>query len=165
MKYLAKVLPGEGNWIIPTKNPNLRPKKVEKNWDNKHVKEHYGTVKGKIFLCTREIGKGDEVINLVDYSKLIWPGLKDAKAPINPVKVIGEISQEAVWIEEDDQFNEDQIWRQILVKDYLGEDDYTELNTVTLKGYDIIGDGTKYGDKLVAIYPIKIKCPTCNTFH
>lgn len=102
---------------------------------------------GKLFLCSRDIQVGDTVHYKYDHS-LKWTVDKvfdttfrsgSMESPLNVVyKVIGEISPEAVWIKEGDEFDEEDIY-------------YNSLKIIRVKGY--------------CHSPIKIKCPTCKKFH
>lgn len=88
----------------------------------------YDFQKVKLFLCSRDIQVGDEVMDST--------GTLKAKLDIQPqpneiasgkyIKVIGEISPEATWVKEGDEFDEDEVqFKLIYEQDY--EDDSIEI--------------------------------------
>ena len=164
-QYFAKYLPAEGE-IEPGDFYLFYGKITQCNVSIlKELEELYGRPmteyqKVKLFLCSRGIKVGDEVahietntkfkvIHIDIVSQLISPpivtkylvGGNFAYKQDECVKPIGEISSAAIWVKEGMEFDEDDIYRKVLVKDYLGEDDYTELNTYRIKGTDVVGDG------------------------
>lgn len=66
--------------------------------------------KVKLFLCSRDIQVGDEITNSNYYNtSLKVDELPLRKAYKNWYKIIGEISSDATWVKEGDEFTEDQI--------------------------------------------------------
>lgn len=57
----------------------------------------------KLFLCSRDIQVGDKVIDSIDGKEY---EVKSGFLPPEMVKVIGEISSEATWVKEGDEFDE-----------------------------------------------------------
>lgn len=122
--YFAKYLPIEGEifdgdiYLLYGK-PTIA--KSPDSYYNPHVGYFDGEQKAKLFLCSRDIQVGDEIT----YVYLDWPaigmycgktkGVCGEPSKLNPhgimrwAKVIGEISPEATWITEGDEFNEDNV--------------------------------------------------------
>lgn len=129
--------------------------------------KHSMKKKVKLFLCTRAIQVGDkikfqagnewfedEVINILE-------SLPERYALKNPdlswiskelaFKVIGEISEGAIWVKEGMEFDEEDL--SFYVSSHHSEQSYS----MTLNGFfDCNWQGEKY---------IKVKCPTCGHFH
>lgn len=130
----------------------------------------------QLFLCSRDIQVGDTVWDTVNHkfeeveTSFIAENTEHAKnvhcwylkRPSNEckvfnearllIKVIGEISPEATWVEEGDEFDE---YRELWYYKYNGEWKYMGRNTVNWmqsKGYET---------KLIC----KVKCPNCKHFH
>lgn len=108
--------------------------------------------KVKLFLCSRDIQVGDEArIPYPSGEARITPtkhtiiSIRNVVAKNNGYKVIGEISPNAIWVKEGDEFDEEEI-------DYF----FSGINT----SYSL----TKESFKTQGSY-IRIKCPTCKTFH
>lgn len=107
--------------------------------------------KVKLFLCSEDIQVGDNVIdpgtkNLSSETVLDKEDLEFLNS-VRAFKVIGEISPEAVWVKEGDEFDRpdfEAIWRD-------------ELGNLNFCAYDLKGAE----QELI----IRIKCPTCKTFH
>jgi hypothetical protein len=101
-----------------------------------------------LFLCSRDIQVGDKTINSntgkeEEYTEYLKTYFKTATS--NPhFKVIGEISPEAVWVKEGDEFDEYQMG-------YWGTNN-REVDT------------REFGFEGYIPY-CKIKCPTCKIFH
>lgn len=191
MKYFAKWLPVkehfhyEGAIIREISTGNIGIiKKVGEGIDETEF-EHI-----KLFLCSTDIQVGDNMLLPPDYKLLADGNYKDVvgcssisekvyhfTAPCifggtvhggifksdKPIKIIGEISPDAIWVKEGDKFEEGDIKRDVLVKEYDGEDESWEYTHYHPKGNDIFKIG-KY-EKLICENPIKIKCSTCKTFH
>jgi len=133
-------------------------------------------------LCSRDIQIGDEVWEEGIDSPIGEEVLKIAHDGIygnvaiyrledgsqtsdfctNLFKVIGEISKAARWVKEGDEFDEDQIQRDILTKWYAGEDDYTEYCHYHPKGNEKFVCASD--EEFICEHPIKIICPCCGDF-
>jgi hypothetical protein len=142
--------------------------------------------KVELFLCSRDILIGDTlkagkgmnidlyvgaVNGMTTYHVIEQQGpSKGYHSPVayNPecypeaVKVIASISLEAKWIKEGDEFDENQIKRDVLVKEYDSESEECEYTYYHPEGDQEFKLG-KFED-FIKEYPIKIKCPCCNTF-
>jgi hypothetical protein len=137
--------------------------------------------KVKMFLCSRDIQVGDKVCDNDDTSLFIeiirveddklflssehFPSLLPEGLFVyknNVFKTIGEISSGATWVKEGDEFDEDEIQRDVLTKWYAGEDDYTEYCHHHPKGDKkfILPSDEEY----ITESPIKIKGP-CGYLH
>lgn len=174
--YFAKYLPveeeiKEGDWIIFT---NLLGERVPIQWlgggDEKSRQSMFAYAKKvKMFLCTRDIQVGDKVLHLPDTNPeltfevmKIEDGVAWIKYLTHPegkfigderewlvnslFKVIGEVSPEAIWVKEGDEFDKEEvrcshIWR----------------------------EGQSCNANNLCTYPnckkYMVKCPTCQTFH
>ena len=132
--------------------------------------------KVKLFLCSRDIKVGDKVkVDVLDNGKLndftfknidideglpVWefegvglfnyfPGY-DEELP--PFKVIGEISPDAIWVKEGDEFDEEEIERL----------DRANGRKYTKEQYESLVKLTGHPKEPVFV---QIKCPTCKTYH
>lgn len=142
--------------------------------------------KASLHICSRDIQVGDKVLVSMPYEngKLeeftvvkkpegynldlltgIYSGNMDVNNPTylhqNSFKVIGEISPEATWVKEGDEFDEEEILRDVLIKDtFDGVDGYIHLHP---KGNEKIRE---LGSTEIFIeeYPIQIK-GCCGHFH
>jgi hypothetical protein len=107
----------------------------------------------KLFLCSRDIQVGDKVFDT--YSGLEVK-VTEQNFPSNAsdfwVRVIGEISPEAVWVKEGDEFNEEDVLRVAHVK-WGG---WVGLGTEIQKTLEL---SPCYAEGYV------VKCPTCKKFH
>lgn len=65
--------------------------------------------KVKLFLCSRDIKAGDKVIYNNKEYEVTSDSLITVKNNKNTYKVIGEISPEATWVKEDDEFDKGEI--------------------------------------------------------
>jgi len=133
--YFAKYLPYEGNikegedyWcsVYGYRKGNHASRNVPKG------EERFKPV--KLFLCSRDIQVGDKVYATADDFYRTYDGYSDLCT--DEIKIIGEISPQAIWVKEGDEFEEDEIKRNIIAKEFGIEE-----------------------------YPIKIKCSQCNNFH
>lgn len=122
--YFAKYLPIEGEikkgdkfrWII---NSEVQGEVHTCNEEGKRPEKYQ---KVKLFLCSKDIQIGDTVHYTYDHN-LKWVVDKvfsttfisgSGEHPINTIyKVIGEISPEAIWVKEGDEFDEDQIKKMV----------------------------------------------------
>ena len=132
----------------------------------------------KLFLCSRDIqvgdkvqknpsnwlisdfdswGRGDglaEVLEIIDDSTIDvrWEGGRCYETPNEVLKVIGEISPDAVWVTEGMEFDDDELLKTIIYKCREPENNIP-LHVEPLEGC------------IVNNTFIKIKCPTCKQFH
>lgn len=133
-----------------------------------HLKYFSKLIDGKMSLCSRDIRLGDEITwtgagtnageTPFGYKMKHDTPLTFGKMHQNWIKVIGEISPEAVWVTEGMEFNENQVikgykgWSINGVPGWHSEKEFREFTTY-LPGIQLIN-------------PIcKIECPTCKTFH
>lgn len=130
--------------------------------------DHFELV--KLFLCSRDIQVGDRIWNQhsgygkvmeideenqylgVKYDIEDWECEEDFKYII---EVIGEISPEAIWVKEGDEFDESQINKQFYNDSGVSSpwQDEIELGYIAWEDIDL-----KYKR-------IQIQCPTCKKFH
>lgn len=156
--YFAKYLPVEGSKPsqIPVgknvpvmKNNKLQFMQIETADKMHKFMQFDGYRKGiylpaKLFLCSRDINFGDEVFGSdTPNIKFIWDewGKKGAELANSLhlyMKVIGEISPEAIWVKDGDEFDENEI---------------------------IMYYPKKYNKTPFDNGIIKIKCSQCNKFH
>lgn len=105
MKYFTKYLPvegeiKEGDYYLNNGTPTKRTEGTED-------KSYLNQQKVKLFLCSRDIQVGDTVhYPLNNYIPVQWLG---GNLTGHEFKVIGEISPNAIWVKEGDEFDEDQI--------------------------------------------------------
>lgn len=141
--YFCKYLPVEGDIkegdLISKNEVNRIPSLAQKIFLHKYKKD--GFYKVKLFLCSRDIQVGNKYINPIYPDKeqeMTYESFKNKSTwsyNKDNFKVIGEISKDAIWIKEGDEFDADKV--------------------------KIIG--TK-GVSQMPVY-VEIKCPTCKTFH
>lgn len=114
----------------------------------------------KLFLCSRDIQVGDvvhypgfdlpfKVCNKESDEDIQWGFLKDVKE--KHFKIIGEISPEAIWVKEGDEFDED---------DFSIE--FLRFECYNYNGEHIGKDCSCKGGDMREVNRIKIKCPTCH---
>lgn len=179
-KYFTKYLPVEGEikeikdtWVItpsglgqfelrshttdlqPTSQIVVHTKNGYKSFNELDIKPI------KLFLCSRDIQGGDRVADekgqnyYVDYGNISVIGSK-----IQGYKVIGEISPDAIWVKEGDEFDENEI--QFITLSYtMFSRDEPERISCTEKEWL----STKIEDYCTISKAIEIKCPTCKQFH
>lgn len=117
--YFAKYLPVEGEikegdmyWF------NGSPTELRK--DNNDAHGMCSCKKVKLFLCSRDIQIGDKVRWLTgngEWGNSVVTG--DPSKLIETYKVIGEISPEAIWVKEGDEFDEGDISRRGCLGDLI----------------------------------------------
>lgn len=133
--------------------------------------------KFKLFLCSRDIQIGDKVqryfkdklCNPTEVLDMQGDKIKMDGGSFTSIwddkslffKVIGEISREATWIKEGDEFDEDEIKRTYSERYYDPEEEEAYWDTCQLKGTD---PDPKPKDSW-HFNPIKIKCSNCKSFH
>ena len=164
-KYFAKYLPIEGdikenNLVLMRTGHGEHVVKATKEqadfWNTILPKQSVV----KLFLCSHDIDFGDEIV---------WSGIEknnefvfgdkwkyEFPVPLHKdwVKVIGEISKEAVWVKEGDEFNQEEIRYYFI--DYMFHRDWSEISKAHY-------DGLK--DPSVWNIGIKIKSAHCKHFH
>jgi len=170
--YFAKYLPVEGEikskekfmWMdnnsLDVADIELTPS-IFKNQKELNLKPV------KLFLCSRDVKVGDTVYKEPPFNTeyelkkqfvgMLWVTDLDLENP-NPTivskeplkgyyKVIGEISPNAKWVKEGDEF------------------DNKELALILSDGFNLkFEDIRVWVDDFIRNYPIAIKCPCCNTF-
>jgi len=154
MKYFARFLPVLGEIKEGDKALNPSNKKVVKV--NVACLKHLVDDKWKkvkLFLCSRDIQIGDEYYNSIGYKvDHTWDeeAIQDFKDfPDNIFKVIGEISEDAIWVKEGDEFDE--------YKSLFRDEDGNIWK-------DKYGAGKMgYPGELFEI--CRVRCPTCKQFH
>lgn len=118
--------------------------------------------KVKLFLCSRDIQIGDKV-RKQDSEEFEWTMMMDSCIPSDKVfKVLGEVSPQAIWVKEGDEFSEEEIGIQTFYT-------YDENGSGLRSGLAKVGESIFVGgrgvitsiDKVIVL----IKCPTCGTFH
>lgn len=170
-KYFSKFLPvegeiKEGDWLIDSYNNISKCTFIE---DNKIKCSAYLTYvegnpkKVKLFLCSKNIQVGDKISTIfdnrvchgivkdeLDIQWLIESSFTGVKIDKDKsFKIIGEISSDAIWVKEGDEFDD----YQMVFRDEDGN-----------IWRDQYGPGKMdYTGKLFEI--CKIQCPICKTYH
>jgi len=171
-KYFVKYLPVEGeinpnDWMIDSYGNIFKCKSKE---GNKILGTAYLTYvegeprKVKLFLCSRDIQVGDKVLDEEFCDWIVEEN--DLKNLSLLTKVIGEISKDAIWVKEGDEFNEDEIeewyWHlkqncfAISVK--FAEEISNKPPNFCVNTWE---DNKEYFKKGI----FKIKCHNCQTYH
>jgi hypothetical protein len=115
MKYFAKYLPVEGE----IKKEENCPYCGEKCFEGEGCDEwQAGGFNKKLFLCSRDIQRNDTVyVTTKDYHNraplLVQEHAIETLKEKGAFQVIGEISPDATWVKEGDEFDEDEVQRQI----------------------------------------------------
>lgn len=128
----------------------------------------------KLFLCSRDIQVGDEVLSTLNNKRYIVEQVKGFLFRIGSTvydkdnithlyktyfKVIGEISPEAIWVKEGDEFDEDELEPVLFYSKHPDESIYLD-DIKRLEHWNKLNPiPTQYISK------IEIKCPTCKQFH
>ena len=128
--------------------------------------------KMKLFLCSRDIQVGDTFHSFSGMSELKW----DGKFQLHPddFKVIGEISNEATWVKEGDEFDESEI--KIIQRPKYKENwksfPFKGKNKRTGSEFTIYPHSLSFGgNEWEILNPVpeqllvKIKCHLCEYFH
>lgn len=119
--------------------------------------------KVKLFLCSRDIQVGDEYYNSMGYKvDHTWDeeAIQDSKDfPDDIFKVIGEISPDAIWVKEGDEFDEDELEPVAYCIKHPDESIYFDDMSQILEWIKY-----KFNPKTHKAL-IGIKCPTCKQFH
>lgn len=163
--YFAKYLPVEGEVKPADASIDNEGNIVEntiKEW--LAMRNLINLRKVKLFLCSRDIQVGDKFFHPHDFTNafIAREDTIDWHSAIGTFKAIGEISPEATWVKEGDEFDEEEVRRKFpgtplpfffsleRWKDILKETEYL---------------GTKEAHEK-SVYPyIYMKCPTCGHFH
>jgi len=114
MKYFAKYLPiegeiKEGNLIATRLLPNVPIGNASKEQIELGINKQGNYTKVKLFLCSRNIQRNDSIYcSIEDYQKrspiLVQEHAIEALKEKRAFKVIGEISPEATYVKEGDEF-------------------------------------------------------------
>jgi hypothetical protein len=115
--------------------------------------------KVKLFLCTRDIQVGDRVLHIpsnkevdVKYESVL-NSIKEKNQLSNYVKVIGKVSEDAIWVKEGMGFEEVQVaWMEWDKRFPEDEPYYINIKEKPRK------------NKNYKSYVV-IECPTCKNFH
>lgn len=175
-KYFVKYLPVEGE--IKAGDMVLKPPIPHLGMDNPYIEEVDGCeleiladskraghslIKGsklaKLFLCSRDIQVGDEIIYEVTGAKFKW----DGNMPQRPedFKVIGEISKDALgYVKEGDEFDDQDV--KFMIKYYWAfSGDTPKIESVSCEEWvKTVITTHDTVDKWITI-----KCSTCSHFH
>ena len=177
MKYFAKYLSVEGEieegdyWthsgLQARKIIDIDKKVNLKEYPEVKTKRDYLKLKNaklcKLFLCSRDIQIGDWITNInrqeTHVDEELLSTINKGLLP-EDFKVIGEISPEAIWVKEGDEFDEDDVRFMIAGYTVFSGDDIernscSETEWIKTK-LEKFGTISKY---------IEIKCPTCKMFH
>lgn len=163
LKYFCKYLPVEGKY---EKKTDLFIFKIGGVWsepcyaDDLLGNQIEEVKKVKLFLCLRhtECPSCEEKENLhdnLDYSKEELPIIEtlcNECGTLFDYKKIGEISPDAIWVNEGMEFDDDELLKTIIYK-YREPENNIPLHVEPLEGC------------IVNNTFIKIKCPTCKTYH
>lgn len=146
-KYFAKYLPVEGEIKFPA-NIYCLSEGLRLNCQSMVCPD---CRLAKLFLCSRDIKVGDKVRS--DKEPHIEYELNDGNNRALLFKVIGEISPEATWVKEGDDFDEDE-WMPMLA---WGSEDFYSYQEGEVK--EIFYSNPLQG------WEIKILCNNCKHFH
>ena len=158
-KYFAKYLPVEGE----IKEGDVTKGSSGAFYDI--TKIHVATNKKgltnyklfKLFLCNRDIQVGDKAYGIIHTGEYKEHNLLTCEDAVKlaktegDFKVIGEISPDAVWVKEGDEFNQD---------DFIIQCRYCMLSGETNLHHKL-GCEKKSKESLI----VKIKCSQCKTYH
>ncbi len=149
--YFCKYIPVEGE--IEIGDMYFFGKALLKKTEEKYQRN---CKKAKLFLCSRDIKIGDTVKILGGSNNDYDIKFKDElNSGADWYKVIGEISPEAIWVKEGDEFSIEDI--QLWVYNHNSQ----ITRTTVMKEYEVaLKSSEKY-----RLNPIKIKCPTCKQYH
>lgn len=172
-KYFAKYLPVEGEIKPGDKFSDNQLGICIRGKENPWVEWKGGITnlvidedhrKVKLFLCSRDIQVGDKVktegiedreLKYIDKTGTLFFTNGDDCEPTVCFKVIGEISPEATWIKEGDEFDGYEIWNRNI--DTLG-DFYVKIQPH-------MWDKPRLKEKGWEKDVIRLECPTCKKFH
>lgn len=120
---------------FPQENKGSLTSPINRNLDDKRPY--------KLFLCTKDIQVGDKYFS-VSGSDIVETERYASKPLEGSFKIIREISPEAMWVKEGDEFDEDDF---------------------KLFSLDYDGNLTDNEESFFTQPTLKIKCPTCKTYH
>ena len=110
----------------------------------------------KLFLCTHNIPPEQILRGGSDIYLIHDPKDKNEEKAF---KVIGEISDKAIWVNQGDEFSEDELEGILYCKMHPDESMYMD-------NIEQIIEWNKHNPKPIQYKPvIKIKCNNCNTYH
>lgn len=121
MKYFAKYLPAEGEIKEGDTIKDLVSGDIGivKKWE-KHINEQDDYKKVKLFLCTHDM----EGVIGGDGTKVYLPHDPKHKNEEKPFRVLGEISKNALWVKENDEFSEEKVKHNHICHDSWGNTGY-----------------------------------------
>lgn len=125
----------------------------------------------KLFLVTNDIQVGDEVLDTYSGMKLIvTKSNSGSNASDYYIKVIGEISKDAIWVKDGDEFTKEQI--QIVNTKVIeclceapGIDWWVNSNGCKHEDEDNYNRAYCCTRKVDKFPYVKVKCDKCNTYH
>lgn len=171
--YFAKYLPVEGEilkgdmaFVVP--GSSLPPTLIKSDGSKTNPKEDK---KAQLFLCSRDIqvgdhvkiqGKDNQLFNktVLDFRELV-EGEKEVLLSSTfdmwsdsgrPIRVIGPISSDAIWVKEGDEFEEDDCW-------------VLEFGSSVRRPLSRIRNEFKWDGKSTEYPKIYLPCPTCGALH
>ncbi len=117
----------------------------------------------KLFLCSRDIQVGDKLTGWSNktYHIAIEEDIelfKNAGVTDDIFKVIGEISPDAIWVKEGDEFEEEDLQGILYRLNHPDESIYGSIDQLLLL-HKTITHPERYTPR------VEIKCSQCNTFH
>ena len=183
-KYFAKYLPVEGEikegdyWTKEGRKSFSKIFDIDKKISSP-LKEKYPGIKtkgdylkvtgaklGKLFLCSRDIQVGDEYYNeQFEFTKYPNKSIADSSTEMvgenGSYKVIGEISPDAIWVKEGDEFDEDELEPVLFYSKHPDESIYMDTISNIEEWKKLNPDNKK--NRYIPM--IEIKCPTCKNYH
>lgn len=140
MKYFTKYLPvegeiNEGDKFLDHTDNLIKDAHIPEIYNNPHVPYFDGYKKVKLLLCSRDIQKTDkeiyvhkpdgsestkvELIDIISDKEntsvmFKWSDQTPGTLIQNTFKEIGEISPEATWVKEGDEFDEDEVFATLI---------------------------------------------------
>lgn len=130
MKYFAKYFPVEGK--IRQGDKYLEDGLILIATEHKDYYNYDFLKKVRLFLCSTDIQVGNNYHFDVGYASgeriADQDDIDQLHLENNPFKVIGPISPEATWVKEGDEFNEDQVKREVIRNNGIGRSEMVVLN-------------------------------------
>lgn len=125
--------------------------------DNKLLFDKAGTIKVKPFICSRDIKINEPFYWRGQLAGNLWTKEYQQDKETNEefakvvFKVIGQLSKDAIWVREWDEFKEEDIQLNVIISNtHHVPTTLDKLETDKFLGYK---------------HFIKIKCPICKSFH